>query len=535
MNFLPLINESVTKFIEYSPIVLGSDLNFIGKFIGWLISWSTVGLGVIMFTLVLRLIVLPFDIFSKVKTKKNAVKMEEMRGDLEKLQKQYAGNKELYNQKMLALQKKNGYSPFAGCLPMILSLVIFFIAIDAFRAYSAHAMAGEYNEIISAYNNSTRELTIDSDPNLYTEEDGGIGFNEVYLYRNIDKIYPEYASLVSAIKLVEGETADGQVADNAHYLTIILDEEDKFSASATEFLDKLMPSEVNKKNAVNTDLYDLNKGEDGLYKYGYKDLADDKKEGNRREFAAHLFALVTERYKEEKVITLVNEKVAEMYEGGEITRSSFLWVKNIWMPDVSYEHPIPDDVSTFKNKIAAALTKSCTCRAPDVKIEGYDAVTAGLTESKKTPNGYFIMVVLSIATMFLSQFIATRMQKSQLELQTVDGQAATTQKMMMWIMPLMFGVFAFSYSTAFSIYMTVSSVVTTVSSVLINLAVERRYGKAKAEEAAATPVRSMKEIRRIENEKKRIEAENERKEREKLEKKAAKEAERAARKKNKNK
>ena len=36
--------------------------------------------------------------------------MEEMRPELEKLQKQYANNKELYSQKMMALYKKEGYS-----------------------------------------------------------------------------------------------------------------------------------------------------------------------------------------------------------------------------------------------------------------------------------------------------------------------------------------------------------------------------------------------------------------------------------------
>ena len=145
------------------------NLNFIGDYIGWLIKITgSVGFGIILFTLTLRLIVLPFDIFSKIKTKKNAAKMEEMRPELEKLQKQYANDKNLYNQKMLALQKKNGYSPLSGCLPMILSLVIFIIAINAFRTYSAVSMANEYNDIISHYNSAVEDLTLNGDyKNLY--------------------------------------------------------------------------------------------------------------------------------------------------------------------------------------------------------------------------------------------------------------------------------------------------------------------------------------------------------------------------------
>ena len=60
-----------------------------------------VGLGIIIFTLILKLITLPLDIFSRASMKKNALKMEMMRDDLEKLQKQYANNKQLYQQKMI--------------------------------------------------------------------------------------------------------------------------------------------------------------------------------------------------------------------------------------------------------------------------------------------------------------------------------------------------------------------------------------------------------------------------------------------------
>ena len=97
---------------------------------------SSVALGVILFTVVLKLITLPFDYASKASMRKNSIKMEKMRPELEKLQKQYADNKELYNQKMMALYKKNGYSMFGACLPTILTLVIFIVAINAFTDYS---------------------------------------------------------------------------------------------------------------------------------------------------------------------------------------------------------------------------------------------------------------------------------------------------------------------------------------------------------------------------------------------------------------
>ena len=103
---LSIILAKVTTFALTDNNI---TLDFIAKFIEWLINITgSVGLGIILFTLTLRIIVLPFDIFSKIKMKKNSMKMREMKGDLEKLQKQYANDKNLYNQKMMALQKKNG-------------------------------------------------------------------------------------------------------------------------------------------------------------------------------------------------------------------------------------------------------------------------------------------------------------------------------------------------------------------------------------------------------------------------------------------
>ena len=107
-------------------------LDWIGNLIQTLINaCGSIGLGVIVFTLILKLITLPFDIISRVSTKKNSVMMEKMRPELEKLQRQYSNNAQLYQRKMQDLYKKNGYSPFSACLPTILNLVFFIVVIKS--------------------------------------------------------------------------------------------------------------------------------------------------------------------------------------------------------------------------------------------------------------------------------------------------------------------------------------------------------------------------------------------------------------------
>ena len=153
---------------------------------------------------------------------------------------------------------------------------------------------------------------------------------------------------------------------------------------------------------------------------------------------------------------------AEAYEEFD---AGFLWVKNIWLPDTSYQHPLQQEKG--------------------IDADHYNEITYDLTAEKDAANGYYILIVISIGTMFLSQFIISRSQKAQNELQTADGRGKKTQNMMMVIMPLMFGVFSFFYSAAFSIYMIVSNLYSIVSTLLINLVIDARFKKKEELEIQA--------------------------------------------------
>jgi membrane protein insertase Oxa1/YidC/SpoIIIJ len=73
-----------------------------------------------------------------------------------------------------------------------------------------------------------------------------------------------------------------------------------------------------------------------------------------------------------------------------------------------------------------------------------------------------------------------RSQKAQNQYSSVDGQQAQTQKMTMVIMTVMFGIFSFMYSTAFSIYMVTSSLFSLFSTMIINKIVDNSMSKAEA-------------------------------------------------------
>ena len=121
----------------------------------------------------------------------------------------------------------------------------------------------------------------------------------------------------------------------------------------------------------------------------------------------------------------------------------------------------------------------------------YADLTYEFSKEMSQPNGYFILIVLSIGLMVLSQFITMRSQKESDQYQTVDGHGATTQKVMLVMMPLIYAVFAFMYSAAFSIYMTMSSLIALVITLLSNFFLGRVFKRKEEDRIKAQYGRSL--------------------------------------------
>lgn len=153
MDIFNLLEVSL-NFIDYVVKDVNMiELNWIGKIIRWLIEGIGItGLGIIVFTVILKTIVLPLDIYSRISTKKQAYIMKKMKPELEKLQHQYENDKNMYNQKVMEVYKQNGYSMFSACIPMLVSLVIFMVVVTQFSAYSQYANLELYRGMVNAYN-----------------------------------------------------------------------------------------------------------------------------------------------------------------------------------------------------------------------------------------------------------------------------------------------------------------------------------------------------------------------------------------------
>ena len=423
------------------------SLNWIAQLIRWLISGiGIVGVGIIVFSLCLKLIVLPFDVYQRIAMRKQNQKMKDQQERMEKLQKQYANDKQMYNQKLMEMYKENGISMFSSCLPMILSMVIFIVAINAFNAYAQYSGIENYNYMVAAYKTEIRSYCPDLEKeNIALKEGkievkGGADEADAYIYYrlpNPDNSFTEVNDdLVAYINTqIEADAINEYVIDS---------EKVKASAIMTE-VNALIVGDVTEKKAMFD--YFVGKAQDAVVKA----YADEEK--------------------------------------GVASKTKFLWIKNIWMTDASYKHPVYDYVS-FE-----AEAKREKFRVDDEKVkysdigktgtlvyteDAYNLITAKLTEPKAAANGYYILIALSIGTILLQQFVSMRSQKEQQKYSTVDGQGASQQKMMLVMMTGMFAIFSFMYSAAFSIYMITSNIFSLLSTLIINKLVDKKMAKEEA-------------------------------------------------------
>ena len=457
MNFFNLL-ANVTFFDELHTI----ELDFIGKFIKWLVAITgSVGIAIILFSLALKLITLPFDVYQRVSMRKQNLKMKQNQERMEKLQKQYANDKETYNQKVMEMYKESGISMFSSCLPMILSMVIFFIAIGAFNSFAAYSNVKNYNALVTSYNEKIEEFALDLD-----DKDA----NGEYVLKEDNISYRISDDKFSVIYTVKGDRENDYLYFDAYYT---LAEGEQYVYSFEKAKEHIA--------ATNKSIYYVNEEKidaDMLAKM--QTIADDlkrKAEDGTTLTDAEALDLAKGKYFE----SFGQDAVVETYETDLKSETKFLWIKNIWVTDASYKHPVLG-YGDFSNEIVER--KSCSC-SQDTSVreinaytkDGYKLITEKMGEQKSQANGYFILIALSIGTILLQQFLSMRSQKEQQKYSSVDGQGAGNQKMMMVMMTGMFAIFSFMYSSAFSTYLIVSNVFSMLSMFIINKIVDAKDKK----------------------------------------------------------
>lgn len=103
----------------------------IGIPLGWIMNWlqqliGNYGWTLVVFTVIVKILMTPLTI----KQQKSSAKMAAFQPKMKELENRYKNNKAKYQEEMMKLYEREGYSPTSGCLPTLIQMIILFGIIE---------------------------------------------------------------------------------------------------------------------------------------------------------------------------------------------------------------------------------------------------------------------------------------------------------------------------------------------------------------------------------------------------------------------
>ena len=146
------------NFFEYSK----DDLGLIGKLVYLMHGWiGNYGWTVVVFTVFLKILMLPLDFWQRYSSRKSSLKMQKIQPLVEAIDKRYGANTQRANEEKQKLYKKQGYSMASMCLPMIITMVVFFIMFGGLRNYSTYSSITSFQNLTGVYHETYVEQIVD--------------------------------------------------------------------------------------------------------------------------------------------------------------------------------------------------------------------------------------------------------------------------------------------------------------------------------------------------------------------------------------
>jgi len=110
-------------------------------------AWA---LSIVLLTMAMRLLLFPLF----VKQIKSQRAMSALQPQMKELQAKYKNDKERLNQEMMALWKEAGTNPFAGCLPIVVQIPVFFALFKVLNSLHPNKLGvytSHFNGILTAH------------------------------------------------------------------------------------------------------------------------------------------------------------------------------------------------------------------------------------------------------------------------------------------------------------------------------------------------------------------------------------------------
>lgn len=145
-------------------------------------SWTgSYGVALILFTLVVKLVLLPFQL----KSKKSMLRMNRMQGKLNDIKTRYANNQQKQQEAMAELYAKEGINPMSGCLWSFIPFPILIALYYIIRVPMRYFMG--LSETVIA------EITTLAGSLGFTVADGSQAYEQIYLAKFIHEHWADFA------------------------------------------------------------------------------------------------------------------------------------------------------------------------------------------------------------------------------------------------------------------------------------------------------------------------------------------------------
>ena len=145
-------------------------------------SWTgSYGVALILFTLVVKLVLLPFQL----KSKKSMLRMNRMQGKVNDIKTRYANNQQKQQEAMAELYAKEGINPMSGCL---LSMIPFPILIALY-----YIIRVPLRYFMSLSESVIAEITTLAGTLGFTAAEGSQAYEQIYLAKFIHEHWADFA------------------------------------------------------------------------------------------------------------------------------------------------------------------------------------------------------------------------------------------------------------------------------------------------------------------------------------------------------
>ncbi len=441
---------SVSEPNGFWEIIIKAFENGVGSYI----------LAVVLITLIIRIIWAPFDTFNKKINKKNARMQAKMQPELEKLKAKYGNDKNLLNQKTQELYKRNNFSMGGSCVFMLvfmaLNLTIFFTLFSSLNAMADFKISQEYDNLKYNYANvlNLSNQQFDKGDNAIFENYENVTF-KIEDEKQTDENGEEKTVQMLVALLDENEIGRVEFKKDFSYkasqekkdengLPITNEDGSTQMEEVTISSDQAIVDIINKL-VVDQKIKDENGEEISSPAYKGGQVVLTQEDGTQVTFS-------------DAINNYSSRYIKNCYENAD-EKSDFLWIANYWVAD----SPFKRSIFTYDQFVSEIGAKNVSEQEKTI----YNAFMPNLDKQVGRVNGYFILAVLSIAISFLSMFLSNLGNKKKGLPKQPGG------KVMLFVLPIIMGIFAIFYNSVFAIYLVVSQAISAALAPLENLIINK--------------------------------------------------------------